>query len=126
MSLCETCSNKRNTWSDKLREEGYIGCVLLHDVDEGNYGSVIRFIEAEEIEARIEELKTTPNNCYSHRTNFSSPTFSEEYLSEFKQELKEMIRTRQSLQDKLLNLNLSTEITLGEKLVDTLKKYELI
>jgi hypothetical protein len=29
VSLCDNCANKRNTWSDKLRDDGYIGCCLL-------------------------------------------------------------------------------------------------
>lgn len=31
MSLCDTCKNKRDTWSEKLKNDGYNGCVILYD-----------------------------------------------------------------------------------------------
>ena len=32
-SLCNDCSNARDTWSEKLKADGYIGCVVGLDDD---------------------------------------------------------------------------------------------
>jgi len=51
---------------------------------------------------------------------------SEEALEAYRQKLKELKRTRQSLQDELLGLNSATKIELSEQSVTTLKEEGLI
>lgn len=48
-SLCETCSNKRKTWSKQLTEEGYIGCSILYERVKGGVDEAAENIKAETI-----------------------------------------------------------------------------
>jgi hypothetical protein len=50
MSLCDTCENKRKTWSDELPKEGYNGCILLYDAEtQKDINNIVDNIEADVI-----------------------------------------------------------------------------
>lgn len=80
-----------------------------------------------EIQSRIEKMKATPAEAgrmslYGDRYNVvETGLVSREVIDTFKAELKDLKRKKQVLQDELLTLNVSTNITLSPETVDVLK-----
>jgi len=86
--------------------------------------------EISEINARIEKMKGTTNErsvLYGDRyNNVETSVVSQSDIDQAKVELKTLKRFRQELNDKLLQLNVNTLITLSEDTVVTLKDEGLI
>lgn len=83
-----------------------------------------------EISARIEKMKTTTSDrslLYGDRyNNVETSVASQDLIDSAKNEVKIFKRFRQELNDKLLQLNVNTLITLSEDTVVTLKEEGLI
>lgn len=79
----------------------------------------------DEINARIEKLKATPNDAtsriYGHRNDFDTSVVEQSTIDVAKAKVKELKRTKQTLQDKLLTLNVSTVIEISDVDVMVLK-----
>lgn len=86
--------------------------------------------EMSEINARIEKLKNTTNErspLYGDRyQSVETSVLSQETIDSAKESLRMLKRMRQNLNDKLLELNVSTTIKLKDDVVLTLKEEGLI
>lgn len=84
-----------------------------------------------EISARIQKHKDAPADTrsvlYGDRfSNVDTSVAFEGDIDAAKQSVKELKRSRQDLQDKLLQLNVNTLITLSEKTIQTLKEEGIL
>jgi hypothetical protein len=60
------------------------------------------------------------------RNSMSTGIFTAEQLAGFKSEIAELKRQRQGITDKVLHLNITTEITLSKKTVEVLKAADIL
>ena len=76
---------------------------------------------------RIERAKSAKED-YSYRSSNESATgiFTREQLQQFKAEITRLKRQRQRLNDRLLHLNMTTEITLKDETVALLKSEDIL
>lgn len=86
--------------------------------------------DSAEISARIEKLKTSTSDrsaLYGDRyNNVETSVVSQVEIDKAKNDVKALKRLRQDLNDKLLQLNVNTLITLSEDTVATLKEEGLV
>ena len=86
--------------------------------------------DSAEISARIEKLKTSTSDrsvLYGDRyNNVETSVVSQLEIDKAKNDVKALKRLRQDLNDKLLQLNVNTLITLSEDTVATLKEEGLV
>lgn len=91
--------------------------------------SLSSFAPSEEIlrEAHA-DLKKDPGNTasYSRRDSFTTGAIPQGWIPSYIQELSTLRKRKQSLSDKLLELNIKHEIELSEEEEITLKQYDLI
>lgn len=85
----------------------------------------------DEINARLERIKAAPADAraslYGDRFNTVETSAVEQVTIDFaKQKVKELKRQKQTLQDKLLTLNVNTSITISDADVNTLKVEGII
>ena len=87
----------------------------------------------DEVRARVEKLKTASTGensrlaLYGDRySNVETSVVAQGVIDTFKAEVKNLKRAKQDLQDKLLNLNVGTTITLSEGTVKVLKEEGIL
>jgi hypothetical protein len=75
----------------------------------------------------LEDIRKPENsNVYSRKDAVIVGLFSKETIEGFAKSLKLLQKEKQKISDKLLHLNVSSEIELDEKEVTVLNKYELL
>lgn len=81
-----------------------------------------------EIQARIDKMKvSTPSPVYGERFNtIEVGVLTENIINGFKQDVKRLKRQKQNLQDKLLNINVTTEIVLSDNTVKVLTQEGIL
>ena len=79
---------------------------------------------------KLEKIKTTPEDSirsvYGRQTEVSTGVFSDDAFKVFKKTVLSLKKEKQKLQDKVLELNIKTEIELPEDVVAILKGEDLI
>lgn len=87
----------------------------------------------DEIHGRVQKIKATAANdnsrlgIYSDRyNNVESPVLRQTEIDEFKAAVKHLKRSRQAMQDKLLTLNVSNNITLSQEVVSLLQEEGIL
>jgi len=117
-------ANAASGISDVLAEVQRVDAVLTI------VGTVANAAEAKplsEITARIEKMKANVSTdrasaLYGERyNNVETSVVTQQMIAQYKTKMKELKREKQSLQDKLLTLNVGTTITLDAGEVDLLK-----
>ena len=107
---------------------------LLTDVQridrvQGEYSTILRenvkAVPLDEIEARQAKFRKQEQDIYN-RNEIITSVFNENSLGTFKVTVSNLKTQKQSIQDKILELNVKTEIDLPQELVDVLKKENLI
>jgi hypothetical protein len=85
-------------------------------------------ISSEVLTGKLEKLKTRDESSYYSDSNDNVITsiISSEKMLEFTETLKFLKKEKQSLQDKLLELNISNYIELSDEIVSILQKESLI
>lgn len=83
------------------------------------------------LKGKLEKIKSIPEDAvrssiYGRTTEVSTGVFSDEAFKVFKTTVLNLKKEKQKLQDKVLELNITTEIELPEDVVAILKKEELI
>jgi hypothetical protein len=78
-------------------------------------------------EAHADLKKEQPVNSYSPRSNsFTTGAIPQGWIPTYLKEVSDLRKRKQSLSDKLLDLNIRHEIELSEEEETVLKKYDLI
>jgi hypothetical protein len=117
-------ANAASGISDVLAEVQRVDAVLTI------VGTVANAAEAKplsEITARIEKMKANVSTdrasaLYGERyNNVETSVVTQQMIAQYKTKMKELKREKQALQDKLLTLNVGTNITLDAGEVDLLK-----
>jgi uncharacterized protein YfcZ (UPF0381/DUF406 family) len=117
-------ANTTSGISDVLAEVQRVDAVLTI------VGTVANAAEAKplsEITARIEKMKANVSTdartaLYGERyNNVETSVVTQQMIAQYKTKMKELKREKQALQDKLLTLNVGTNITLDAGEVDLLK-----
>jgi hypothetical protein len=82
----------------------------------------------EVLAGRVERLKFEKESIGSYRSGSTSYTgiFTREQLTQFKAEITQLKRQRQRLNDRLLHLNMTTEISLKDETVNLLKGEDIL
>lgn len=86
----------------------------------------------EELMARVDKLKAAPSDSVRHSlyadrySTVETGVLTAGTINTFKAQLKSLKRERQDLQDKLLNLNVATTITLSADTVTVLKEEGIL
>jgi hypothetical protein len=85
-------------------------------------------ISSEVLTGKLEKLKTRDESSYygDSNDNVTTSIISSEKMLEFTETLKCLKKEKQSLQDKLLELNISNYIELSDESVSILQKESLI
>lgn len=82
------------------------------------------------MEGRLKKLKETPTDQHYYpgqsQSGVTTGLFSEEEIEVAGQEISKLKRQKKDLQDKLLGLNVATEIELSEKAVKALEEAGII
>lgn len=79
------------------------------------------------LEAHADLKKDQPVNSYSSRANaFTTGAIPQTWIPAYLKEVSDLRKRKQSLSDKLLELNIRHEIELSEEEETVLKKYDLI
>jgi hypothetical protein len=79
----------------------------------------------EAIDAQLAEIKAPKTDRYSP-TSFTVGLLKKEVVESFKKNLVTIRKEKQKINDKLLHLNVTTEIDLPESVENILKQYEII
>jgi hypothetical protein len=82
----------------------------------------------EVVSRRLDKIRETPatNRLYSHETEVTTSVLTEDQIAAFRSELSGLRKQKVALNDEILELNIKTEIPLGENTVDTLRSEGLI
>ena len=91
--------------------------------------SLSSFAPTEEVlrETHADLKKDAPQNSYSSRRDaFQTGAIPQTWLPTYVKEVSDLRKKKQSLSDKLLELNIKNEIELSENEEETLKRYDLI
>lgn len=79
------------------------------------------------LQKALDEIrKEQPTNSYQRRDALIIGLFTKEVVETYAKTLKILQKEKQKISDKLLHLNVSSEIELDEKEVAVLNKYELL
>lgn len=82
------------------------------------------------LKGKLEKIKSIPEDTirsvYSRQTEVSTGVFSDDALKVFKTTVLNLKKEKQKLQDKVLELNIKTEIDLPEDVVAILKQEDLV
>lgn len=124
-----SAANANHGINDILTEVARIEAVMAINSQVANQ-EVAKSLD--EINGRIEKIKNTPNDTprsalYGDRYNtVETPVVSKMDVETAKEVVKLLKRQRQDLQDKLLSLNVTTQIVLTEQTVDALKNEGIL
>ena len=80
------------------------------------------------VERKIEKIRSstdTASRLYGH-DNVTTSVLTEEQIAAFKSELLALKKQKQNLNDEILELNIKTEVPLGENTATTLSREDLI
>lgn len=80
------------------------------------------------VEKKIEKIRSstdTASRLYGH-DNVTTSVLSEEQIVAFKSELIALKKQKQTLNDEILELNIKTEVPLGENTIKTLTAEQLV
>lgn len=82
----------------------------------------------EVIARRLDKIRETPsaNRLYMHDTEVVTSVLTEDQIAAFKGELSSLKKQKVALNDEILELNIKTEIPLGEHTLTTLTNEGLI
>ena len=82
----------------------------------------------EVVTRRLDKIRETPatNRLYSHETEVATSVLTEDQIAAFRSELSQLKKQKVALSDEILELNIKTEIPLGENTITTLKNEGLI
>jgi len=118
-------SNHKAGVSDLLTE---IALIEAHLKDAKDAITAGEQMSAELIAGKIWKIKNNESSSSYDRmsSNFSTSVLSKSYLSNTEKEIAMYKRTRQNLKDKLLELNIKTEIDLSPSVEASLSKSNLI
>ena len=83
------------------------------------------------LKGKLEKIKSIPEDAirssvYGRQTEVSTGVFSDEAFKAFKTTVLKLKKEKQKLQDKVLELNIKTEIELPEDVVAILKAEDLV
>lgn len=80
------------------------------------------------INKRLDKIKnsTTERDAYYGRDTVDVSVVTDKMRNEYKTKVNEMKRKKQASQDRLLELNIKTEITLSSSVVDTLSEEGIL
>ena len=81
------------------------------------------------VERRIEKIRsadTTQSRLYGREDTVTTSVLTSEQITAFKSELQALKKQKQSLNDEILELNIKTEVPLGDNTVATLTREGLI
>lgn len=80
------------------------------------------------VERRIEKIRATDNNSrlYGREDSVTTSVLTSEQVTAFKSELQALKKEKQRLNDEILELNIKTEVPLGDNIVTTLTREGLI
>jgi len=81
----------------------------------------------EQVQAALDELKTQKQDgIYGRRESINVSIVSRGLVDQYKSSVNTLRKQKQELSDKLLHLNVSTEIELSEEEEAVLKQYEIL
>ena len=86
-------------------------------------------VEAETVlNGKLEKLRTTDskNRMYGYNDNVSTGVLKQEQIDDFKKVMSDLKKEKQSINDKVLELNIKTEIELIEEVVSILQAEQLV
>jgi hypothetical protein len=77
---------------------------------------------------RLDKIRTTDtsSHMYGREETVTTSVLTEDQVAAFRSELSQLKKQKQSLNDEILELNIKTEIPLGEHTLDTLKTEKLV
>ena len=80
------------------------------------------------VERRIEKIRATDNNSrlYGREDSVTTSVLTVDQISAFKSELQALKKQKQAINDEILELNIKTEVPLGENTLKTLTHEQLI
>ena len=81
------------------------------------------------IEGKLEKIKSAPlesRSLYSRNENVSTSVLSKEVIEDLKSSVNSYKKSKQKLQDEILELNISTTIELSEEVVGILKFSDIL
>lgn len=82
------------------------------------------------LKGKLDKIKAAPETdsmrMYGRQSDVSTGVFSEEAVKTFKSTVQSLKKEKQKLQDKVLELNIRTEIELPEEVVEILKSEDLV
>jgi hypothetical protein len=80
------------------------------------------------VSRRLDKIRSsdTSTSMYGREETVQTSVLTEDQVAAFKSELQALKKQKQSLNDEILELNIKTEIPLGENTVTTLKNEGLI
>jgi hypothetical protein len=86
--------------------------------------------DLEVIKGKLEKIKSRPadarSSIYGFESNVSSSVLSQEQIDQAKNEIKNLKKQKQKINDEVLELNIKTEIPLSEDVVTTLQAEGLV
>lgn len=80
------------------------------------------------VSRRLDKIRTadTSTNMYGREDTVTTSVLTEDQIAAFKSELQALKKQKQTLNDEILELNIKTEVPLGENTVTTLTREGLI
>lgn len=80
------------------------------------------------VEKRLEKIRATDNNSrlYGREDSVTTSVLTEDQITAFRSELQALKKQKQSINDEILELNIKTEVPLGDNTVATLTREGLI
>lgn len=82
------------------------------------------------LKGQLEKIRAAAGNnqrsMYGHADTVSTSVYTQEQIDQAKQEMLKLKKQKQSINDKVLELNIKTEITLPDQVVSTLAAESLI
>lgn len=87
-------------------------------------------VEVSVLQGKLDKIKNTPEDqyrsVYGRQSEVTTGVFSDEAIKVFKSTVLQLKKDKQKLQDKVLELNIKTEIELPESVVTILKAEDLV
>jgi hypothetical protein len=82
--------------------------------------------EVEVIKGKLEKIRHRKEAAYYHEDSVKTGVFTDKDIEEFKKEILDIKKMKNKINDEVLELNVRTEVTLKDSIVDILRTENLI